>query len=266
MFRDREVWTVLVGLVAANALFVHAISAGWLPMRWYNLGRFALLGAVLGAVVFLFRGWRAPFGLLKPLTVWRIQPLWFLLALAWAPLLATITLLGKGFLLGTGLAAVEVWPENVFEYHTLRTVLIGALIGEIVWVGYAISRLHQYTTMLVASIIVGAFWAAWWMPMVLLDLGVVPGIPVAALFFRMIGIAIMCGFIYAHTKSGLAVLALQFSVNSTVLIFPVAPLSGGIPTYMCYSTLYLVCSLLLYVRFGPWPLWPGAAALRARPA
>lgn len=266
MLKDREVWTVLVCLVATNALFVHAISAGWLPMRLYNLGRFALLGAVLGTVVFLFRGWKAPFGLLKPLTVWRIHPAWFLLALAWAPLLATITLIGKGFVSGTGLAAVEVSPENLFQYHMLRTVLFGALIGEIVWVGYAVSRLHQHTTMLVASIIVGAFWAAWWLPMVLLDLGVVPGIPVAALFFRMVGIAIMCGFVYAHTKSGLAVLALQFSVNGTVLIFPVAPLSGGIPTYMCYSTFYMVCSLLLYVRFGPWPLWPGGTEARARPA
>lgn len=32
MFSDREVWTVLVGLVAANALFVQAISADWLHM------------------------------------------------------------------------------------------------------------------------------------------------------------------------------------------------------------------------------------------
>lgn len=45
-------------------------------------------------------------------------------------------------------------------------------------------------------------------------------------------------------------------MNSAVIVFPVAPLSGGIPTYLCYSAIYLVCSVLLYVRFGPRPLWP----------
>lgn len=255
LLRDREIWTVLGAIVLANCAFVYAIAERWLPESVYYNGRFFLLGLVLCGGVFLFRGWKAPFDLVRPLLVWRINPLWLLLALLWPPAISVLTLVAKGVMLGTGLDELSrTTLALALRRDIFPNVLLGAFIGEIVWVGYAITRLRRHTTVLVASVIVGAFWAAWWTPIVLLGVGVIPGIPVPALFVAQIGVAIMCGFVYAHTRSGIVVLVLQLSVNCSLLIFPTAPFSGGVPTFIAFGVIYLLASLLLHLRFGPWPL------------
>lgn len=257
LLRDREIWTVLGAIVLANCALVYAISERWLPERVYYNGRFFLLGLVLCAGVFAFRGWKAPFDLLRPLAVWRFHPLWLVLALLWPPAISVLTLAVKGVMLGTGLDEISRATLSLaLRRDIFPNVLLGALVGEIVWVGYALSRLRRHTTVLFASVIVGAFWAAWWTPIVLLGIGVIPGIPVPALFVAQIGVAIMCGFVYAHTRSGIVVLVLQLSVNCSLLIFPTAPFSGGVPTFIAFGAVYLLASLLLYLRFGPWPLIP----------
>jgi len=252
--RRHEVVIALCLIVVVNALFVGGIAAKLLPDRLYYLGRFLLLGSVLGGVVLVGSGIRGLLELLKPMTRWRISPVWYLLAFLWPGLIGILTLAGKGLLTGTGLAEIS-WDFSVISQpNVIRTVLIGAFIGEIVWVSYAIRKLSTRFTPFVGSQIVGTVWTLWWMPMVILDVGVIPGIPPLSLFLSMLGIAAMCSFIYSHTKSGIAVLILQVMVNSSALIFPVIPTTGGIPTFVAYSAVYYVCVLLLYARFGPRPI------------
>ena len=111
-------------------------------------------------------------------------------------------------------------------------------------------------TPFIGNQIVAIVWTLWWMPMVLLNLGVFPNLPPLALFLAMLGVAAMCSFIYSHTKSGIVVLILQMMVNSTALIFPVIPSTGGIPTYFVFSIVYFLCVLALYFFFGPKPILP----------
>lgn len=256
LLRDRETWAVLAAIVLSNVLFVELVSSGLIEMRYYHLGRFLLLGAVLALGVFAFRGWKAPFELLKPLTVWRVHPGWFLLALAWPQTIAALVLVGKGVLSGTGLSAVTATLDVAFNPPVFKGVFVGAFVGEIVWVGYALARFSRATTILVSSVIVGAFWAAWWVPIVVIGIGVIPDLPVTGLFVAQIAMAIMCGFVYAHTKSGWVVFTLQLSANSALLIFPVSPTTGGIPTFLSFGALYLLGAVALHAVFGPRPLFP----------
>lgn len=255
LWRDREIWIFLVLIVLANAAFVYSISEGLLSMRLYNKGRFLLLGLILVCVVFAFRRLTGAIGLLAPLTVWRVKPVWFLVAALWPPTISLLTLTGKGLLLGTGLSEVQATLEVVTSRSVLPTLLLSAFIGEIVWVGYAIARLKQHTSILLASLVIGVFWSLWWLPIVLIGIGVVPGIPVTALFINMTGVAVMCGFIYAQTRSGLAVLTLQLCFNGSLLVFPVSPDTGGVATFWAFITLYLSGALLMHRLFGPRPLW-----------
>jgi hypothetical protein len=141
LMRDREVWTVLGAIVLANWLLVYAISTRWLPENVYFSGRFYLLGLVLSGGVFLFRGWSAALDLLRPLTVWRINPLWLLFVLLWPPVISVLTLAAKGAVLGTGFEETSrATLELAFRRDIFPNVLLGALVGEIVWVGYAITR------------------------------------------------------------------------------------------------------------------------------
>lgn len=252
--RRHEVAIALCLIVLVNAVFVAGIATGILPDRLYFHGRFLLLGAVLGGVVLVGSGIGGIVELLRPMARWRIRPGWYLLALLWPALVSTLVLAGKGLVTGRGLAEIEADVSTVTHPNVVRTILLGAFVGEIVWVGYAIRKLSGRFTPFVGSQIVGAVWTLWWMPMVVLDVGVIPGIPPLALFPSMMGIAAMCSFLYTHTKSGLAVLTLQVMVNSSALVFPVMPGSGGIPTFVAYSAAYYACVLLLYLARGPRPI------------
>ncbi len=261
VWRKREVWIFLCLIVVINSLFIAGINSGLLPARLYNVGRFFLLGVTLASVVFAIRRLAGLRELVRSLSVWRVNPLWYVLALLWAPSLATLVLAVKSLLTG----------ENAFEaltYHLvlnvgmMRTVVIASFVGEIVWVAYSIGTLSKRFGMLAGSLIVGGFWTLWWVPMVLFGRGIIPELPLGPLFVSMLGIATMCGFVYLTSRSGPVVLLLQIMVNVSFLVFPIVPTSGGNPTYLAFSLTYLLASLTLFVLFGPRPLFgrPVAAA------
>ncbi len=252
--RRHEVVIALCLIVVNNALFVGGIAAEILPYKLYYFGRFLLLGASLGIVILIGSGWKGIIDLLRPMTRWRISPWWYLLALAWPSLMSVLVLLGKGMMTGNGLSEITMDFSVVTHPAVAKTIIIGSFIGEIVWVSYAIRHFSGKFTPFIGSQIVGVVWTLWWMPMILLNVGVFPGLPPLALLISVLGVAAMCSFIYSHTKSGIAVLILQMMVNSTALIFPVIPNTGGVPTYYAFAVVYYGCVLLLYVFFGPKPI------------
>lgn len=250
--RKYEVWVFLISIVIANALFTYGIVAEILPQRAYNLGRFLLLGLVLVGILFVTRGFGGVFGLIKPLMVWRIAPKWLVFSLLWAPIFCALFLIGKGIVTGT--SAFEMNFETVSKIGVMRTIFIGSLIGEIVWVSYSINALARQFSFMIAAMIVGTFWALWWVPIVIFNIGVVPDLPLVAQWINMVGVAMMCGFVYYHTRSGLCVLLLQLVFNSSILIFPVTPADAGAPSYWVFSIIYLAVALVAYMLVGPKPL------------
>jgi membrane protease YdiL (CAAX protease family) len=249
---DWELWLFLCAIVVANSAFILAVTHDILPLQLYSKGRFLLLGLVLVVVVAAFRGGPALLDLVRPMGRWRVNIGWYLLALCWAPLMCVISLLMAGVVTGDfGISLNDVLLQRP---QLLLTVLIASFVGEIVWVSYAIGRLSRRTTVLEAGLIVGVFWSLWWVPIVLFGQGVIPGLPMGGLFLNMIAVAAMCGFVYAKTGSGLVVLLLQVMLNSSILLFPVLPTTGGDMVYWIFGAVYLVGTGLLYVFFGPYPL------------
>jgi hypothetical protein len=249
--QKHEVWVFFSLIIAVNTAFILGIHHGVLPFRLYNLGRFLLLGAVLVAVIFASRGVSGLKSLLAPMTRWRVAPGWYILAALWALTFCLTFLSAKAALTGE-------WPDELtpgLQYlltpSLFRTVLIGAMIGEIVWVSYSFAKLAPKLGTLWTALIVGSVWTAWWVPMVLMNVGVIPDLPVMALWINMVGIALVCGVVYGNTRSGLPVLLLQVGVNSVIIVFPVAPTTGGIPVYWAYSVTYLAAALALYTMRPP---------------
>lgn len=253
--RQYEVWVFLVTIVVVNALFILCIHQQWLPKQLYNYGRFAILGAIMLSVVMCSRGLAGAGALLKPFLVWRVNPLWFIFAFCWASLIAFIILLGKGIGAGGLLTEINLNTDIVQRPSVMVPVLIGSFIGEIVWVSYAIGRLSRSMTWYLASAIVGVFWTLWWLPMAILNVGIIPGLKLGPLLVNMVGVALMCGWLYQRTRSGLCVLILQIMVNTSALLFPVMPTTGGATTYWYYAVVYFIASTLIYLILGPRPLF-----------
>ena len=261
LWRDYEVWIFLVSIVLANSVFVYVIAEGLLSERYYWQGRFLLLGFILVAVAFSFRGFKAVWALVTPVLHWRVHPGWYLLALFAPPAICAATLLVVGLLQGVGTSLLTISLDLVTDPAISPAMLLSAFVGEIVWVGYSIARIKQHTSALIASLIVGFFWSAWWVPVALIGLGIVTGMSVPALFVHLVGVAVLCGFVYVHTQSGLVVLIMQLCFNSTLISFPATPQSaGGLVAFWAFITLYLLIALALFFVFGPKPLWHHADA------
>jgi len=254
--RQNEVWIFLLLLVVVNFVFVTLVVEEVLPQAVYGLGRFALLGLVLFGLIFLVRGWAGVFDVLRPMTEWRRSPLLYLFAICWTLLLCLVVLTGKGLATGDFLSFDEVGAglSKLAQPKLLVTLLVSSFIGEIVWVSYAVRKLSEQFTPYISALIVGVAWTLWWLPMSIHNFGIIPELPLVALLFNQMGVAVMCAFVYHHTRSGFLVLLMQCVFNATILVFPVTPTEGGPLTYWAFALTYFAMATLLFLRFGPGPL------------
>ncbi len=247
----REVWFFFVAIFIINSVFVIGVGQDWIPRHYFPQGRFFLLGGTLAVVVLLSRGPGSVLGLLKPLSVWRISPLWFVLAFLWPILFCVLFVIGQAVMTGAPVEIFAPGVELLRRQRFLVNIFIAALVGEIVWVGYAIRNLSKSYSLTGAALITGTFWGLWWLPMVIYEVGIVPELSFLGLWMNMVGIAFFCAFFYTLTGSGLVILVMQFCFNSCVLAFPVLPNTAGPIAYQVFSGLYMVVGFLFLTVLLP---------------
>ncbi|MDF1754511.1 MAG: hypothetical protein P1U89_17135 [Verrucomicrobiales bacterium] len=256
--RKHEIWIVLSLILLVNAVFVTSVVGGLIPIGAYDLGRFALLGTVLFGAVFLIRGVEGVLDILRPMMVWKRSPFLYLFAIAWTVVLCLVVLTVKGGITGEMLLSrenLEPGLSKLLYPRLILTLLVSSFIGEMVWVSYAVRRLSRWFTFYESALIVGAVWTAWWLPMAINNFGIIPDLPLIALLFNQMGIAAMCALVYYRTGSGLLVLFMQIMFNATILVFPITPGVGGVGTYWAFALTYFSAATLLFIRFGPRPLF-----------
>lgn len=259
--REHEVWVFLCLIVLAQLAFVGLVAQGFLPESIYRMGRFYLLAGVLLAVIAAARGPKGWLEAARPLLNWRVDWRWYGLALLWAPGLAVIFLLGKSVLMGNGLTLPDLDWDRMSRLGVVRSVFIASFIGEIVWVSYAISQLSSKYSPFLASQIVGFFWALWWLPMGIFNVGIVQNVPTYAIFISIMAVAANCCFFYTMSRSALCVFIMQFLFNASLLVFPIIPNNGGAATYTAFSIVYWLVAFLMFNLMGPRPLFERRTAL-----
>jgi hypothetical protein len=201
---------------------------------------------VLVAVVFLARGFDACVDLVRPMAVWRLRPGWWLFGMLWVPFIATLCLAIMTFVFGKPFDPEAIHTEVALNPGVFRSILIGSFVGGIVWIGYSVGLLSKRYGTFLAAQLVGLIWTLWWLPMVYFNVGVVPELPIAALLINQTGIATLCAAIYLATKSGLLVLFTQVVFNTSILIFPVTPVAGGVDTYWTFAILYYLSAAAIF--------------------
>lgn len=241
--KKYEIWIFLILAPIVNAIVVYIRTLDVIPQNIYNHGRFAILLLLLVCIVKFTRGNDGIIDMFKPMLKWKVKPKWYILSLVFAFSIASIALIIKGIYIGEGIFSFIIIQSDAMYPLLALILLVWAFCGEVVWVSYCIRELSKITTPFWASQIVGVFWALWWFPVVYLGEGVIPDFPYWALLIGMTGTAGMCAVIYELTKSGLAVWLLQFMLNMSLIVLPISPKVGGVPTYTTFVVVYYLVML-----------------------
>jgi membrane protease YdiL (CAAX protease family) len=183
--------------------FVTAYVFTWLsiPLLLVDLalGVFGLLMPAVAAilVVWLSEGKPGVRRLLHPLSLWRLHPLWYGVALGLPMLLSIVTVAL------TGLAGRPVQLETS-QLSPLVVVIFVMVVGEeIGWRGFALPRLLQRYSPVTASLLLGVLWACWHAPMFLIPGTPMFDIPVPAYFLWVVALSFLFTWLYQRTQGSL---------------------------------------------------------------
>lgn len=232
-----------------NTWITHARSNGFLSGFLYDHGRFYALLFLLFCIVSFTKGTEGVIELFRPMLKWKVDPRWYAFSFLFSLLIAAFTLLLKSFYYGE--ESSFSLAISVPSITTSFVILTWAFLGEVVWISYAVHELSKTMSAFHASQIIGVFWTLWWLPSVYINVGVIEGLPIWPLFLNMMGAAGMCAIVYEKTRSGLCVLVLQYMLNMSLLLLPVSPTAGGIPTYSTFAVLYFLAMLSLMYFMSP---------------
>jgi membrane protease YdiL (CAAX protease family) len=194
----------------------------------------------------------------RSLQIRRIRPKWWVVILLLYP--ATLML---AYLIGafTSSGAANLAPsDNVvgrspaFILLTLLfIVILGPVSEEPGWRGYALDRLQARYSPLVASLILGAIWWAWHLPLLFVQGSFLQGSGASPVFLTgylgtVILYSILFTWVYNHTeRSILASIIFHFSINLTTGI-----LAPPYEVFMVTTFLLIVIAAVVTVR---WKLW-----------
>lgn len=190
--------------------------------------------------------------------VWKVHPLWYLVALG-LPVIGTIALIVIYALIGgdlTPLQSLSTWLLELGKNSgvLILTLLLGlvVLIGEeFGWRGYALPKLRANHTDLISSIAVGIMWGFWHLPNLwpfnpkhdALDL----------LFFMadIITISILYTWLYIHSGESILLVSVFHSAYDVMVFYGSATLP-----FLRFSQGYelivlLIMAGLIVIRYGP---------------
>lgn len=189
------------------------------PMMLLNLlGTFGPAAAALLLTAAL-AGRRAVGALLGRLRQWRVGAVWYAVALLGCPLLlAAALLLERALGDGVHIAWNGLLPQLV-------VALVVSLGEEIGWRGYALPELLRRRCALSASLVLGAAWTAWHMPVyfAVVDTGgVALALDLAFYAANITAAAVLFTWLWLHTRGSLLPVVLLHIVfnalNTTALV------------------------------------------------
>ncbi len=208
--------------------------------------------------------------------VWRVPGKWYAFSLSWKFLFCYLVWAI------TDLTGILPWPgaaqpmfsaaEHGGRMHflnllaTMPFIIFVALVEETTWMKYCTTRLQEKYTAFVSCTITGIIWGLWYLPMLLLGEGVPDGIPWYMFLLSMIGLAILLGWVYNMTHSGLILLIMLIVSNIAFFIMPALPMAhhGDASWIKAFVWMEIAIAAFLVIKYGhremgegPRPTWSG---------
>ena len=226
---DSNGWVELpdwVGLFGMFAPFGPSIAALWLTGR--QSGR-------AGIKRLLRRGWSLDFNR------WWLVPMVLLMP---ATSLVTLALMGA---LGLPVEWQYGQPWQAWGFVFVQVLLLNALAEEVGWRGYALGRLLGRSGALAASLILGALWGLWHLPLHLIEGTVQSAIPVYEFVLQQMVLAVYYTWLYNHTR-GSVLVAILFHALANVV-------GAAVPTWATSEGRWVGFAVQLVFAIGIVAIW-----------
>ena len=216
------------------------------PMNPY--GPFIAVFVVLA----LTRGWSGVRDLLASMVRWRVGPRWYAVALL-VPIAITLVALYLAALFGAPTpTAADFAGWYTLPLLFLSTTLInGPFTEEPAWRGFLLPRLQSKYAPLSASLMVGAVWAIWHLPLLISDpTGQRPALQFVAMVLAQ---SVVFAWVYNGTRgSVLLVIIMHGSANTIARLL--APIVMGDAAYGVFwwllAALWWVVALVVVAAIG----------------
>ena len=184
---------------------------------------------------------------------WRVGWGWYAIA-AFGPLgvmaLALALYAGMGGAVPASPAVGNLWLSVLIFGQIL--VLGGPLGEEFGWRGYALPALTQHLGWRWASLIVGAVWALWHLPLFFIPGMAQANMPMALFMASSVALSVIFARLSVNTRfSVLPAIVLHWSVNAGSWAIPVTPKGGVMPPYYLVIGLLFVIAIIVFLKPGP---------------
>jgi membrane protease YdiL (CAAX protease family) len=194
--------------------------------------------------------------LLGSVARWRVAPLWYAVALL-GPLLLQLAALALHASLGgqpPDLAAlVAVGPLVLLQ--AFYFVIFVALPEEIGWRGFALPRLQARHGALASSVVLGAVWAFWHLPLFFNPSTLYADLPFALFVAWVVPLSVLITWVYNSTGgSVLMVVLLHAFVNASSPMWRAVPEYGAMATLDAAATAHVTLMVTIV-------LWAAASAI-----
>lgn len=241
---------------ALAAFFVLAYGLSWWPWVWYRIDPAAMdapilpFGPLIAALVMLalIGGWPEMRGFLAKIAHWRVAPGWYLFVFL-VPPAVTAMAFGTNLFLGATLPAGTTFPE--WGDIAVRFVFIFVTIGlgeEPAWRGYALPRLMQGRTALVAALILGGLHALWHLPLFGVEYDLANLWPWLA---AVVAVSVVTAWLVVNTGSLLLPALMHAMVNTSAFVW--GWLSGGdqLRLWWIWGALWVAVAAIVGLVTGP---------------
>lgn len=195
--------------------------------------------AVYGAA-YISGGKQAVIDLLRRIVRVKVQVKWYAVALFLVPLLAVISL-GIFKLFGGELVVGKDIATASLPLVFLIELWLFLITEETAWRGFALPRLQNRYAPLKSSIILGAVWALWHIPLFLIVGSFQSSIPYIGFFISTIATSVMLTWLFNNTR-GSVFLAALFHASTDVAIGYLGVMSGSRVLFWLFVALQVVAA------------------------
>jgi CAAX amino terminal protease family. len=216
----------------------------------------ALAAIIVASLAYGRQGLRDLFGrLLK----WRVGIQWYVIALSLPAVVTVLAILLNKWTGGTtpdfsaagfpfGPVETPLWQKLLILFLVF-TLGFDGLGEEVGWRGFALPKLLENRPPLIASLMLGAFWAVWHFPYALTKGTFLSEVPLHWFFINLLAVSIIYTWIFLNTRGSL-LLALLFHAagNITSNLLPILP-PAATDLRIYYFTIAINCVLALIVLF-----------------